>query len=63
MIMKKTILYLLPLLTVLLCGCKEDNWMDWKLQNQIWLEQNAKQEGVVTTPSGLQYKISYMGKS
>lgn len=36
-----------------------------KLSSQAFLEQNAKQEGVVTLPSGLQYKVlaSGSGKS
>lgn len=49
------------MLPVLLCGCKEDNWMDWKLQNEMWLVENAKKEGVQVTESGLQYKIKYDG--
>lgn len=40
-----------------LVGCKQNNWMDWKVQNEVWLAQNAQQEGVHTTASGLQYKI------
>lgn len=31
--------------------------MDWKLQNDIWLAQNAKKDSVRTTSTGLQYKI------
>ena len=49
--------------TMLLAGCKQDNWMDWKLQNELWLEQNAKQEGIQTTASGLQYKVIYPGNT
>lgn len=48
-------------MTLSLFSCKKDNWTDWKLQNEMWLEANAKKEGVVTTPSGLQYKILYQG--
>ncbi len=59
----KKLLYIFPLLAVLLGGCKEDNWMDWKLQNQMWLEQNAQKEGVQTTESGLQYRILYEGNT
>lgn len=40
-----------------LVGCKQNNWMDWKVQNEVWLAQNAQQEGVQTTASGLQYKV------
>ena len=59
----KRLLYILPLVAVLLSGCKEDNWMDWKLQNEMWLEANAHNEGVKTSPSGLQYKILYAGNT
>lgn len=59
----KKLLYILPLVAVLLCGCKEDNWMDWKLQNEMWLAQNAKADGVQVTESGLQYKILYAGNT
>ena len=41
----------------MLSSCKENNWMDWKAQNDLWLAQNAKQDSVVTTSTGLQYKI------
>lgn len=41
----------------MLMGCKQNNWMDWKVQNEVWLAQNAQQEGVQTTASGLQYKV------
>ena len=59
--MKKTIVYFLFLLAALLCSCKQDNWMDWKLQNEMWLAENAKNDTVRVTASGLQYKIKYMG--
>jgi len=41
---------------MLISGCKRDNWLDWKTQNELWLTQNALKEGVITTPTGLQYK-------
>jgi FKBP-type peptidyl-prolyl cis-trans isomerase len=40
-----------------LSGCRQDNWMDWKLQNDMWLAHNKTQPGVRTTSSGLQYRI------
>jgi len=43
--------------SVVLTGCKQNNWMDWKLQNELWLQANKTQPGVRTTSSGLQYKI------
>lgn len=45
------------LCSLMLSGCKENKWMDWKVQNEMWLDQNAQKEGVQTTSSGLQYKI------
>ena len=38
-------------------GCKENKWADWKVQNEMWLEQNKTQPGVKVTESGLQYKV------
>ena len=38
-------------------ACKEDNYIDWKVKNDAFLEQNKTKPGVVTTASGLQYKI------
>lgn len=51
------------MLTIALCvlGCKKNEWADWKTQNEVWLKENAKKEGVVTTSSGLQYKVIYPG--
>lgn len=51
----------LLLVIVLVSGCKQENWLDWKLQNELWLLNNAKQEGVITTPTGLQYKCIEKG--
>ncbi|MBR4547076.1 MAG: FKBP-type peptidyl-prolyl cis-trans isomerase [Paludibacteraceae bacterium] len=59
--MKKAIVYFLFLLPALMCSCKQDKWMDWKLQNEMWLAENAKKENVQITPSGLQYKVLYNG--
>ena len=51
------LLVLLPLSIVLCPSCKKNNWADWKVQNEIWLENNKSQPGVVVTSSGLQYKV------
>ena len=40
-----------------LSSCKTNNWADWKTQNELWLLNNAKKDNVVTTSTGLQYKI------
>ena len=48
---------LIALAALSMTGCKENKWADWKVQNEVWLENNKKQPGVVETSSGLQYKI------
>lgn len=55
----KTILLLLCV--VALSSCQQNDWLDWKVQNELWLVQNAKADGVITTPTGLQYKCIYAG--
>lgn len=58
----KTIKILSLLCVVLLVSsCKQNNWLDWKTQNELWLEQNTQREGVITTPTGLQYKCIFAG--
>ena len=60
--MKQTILFgLLVCLTLLTAGCKKENWTDWKVQNEAWLAKNKTAEGVLTTPTGLQYKVLRQG--
>ena len=61
--MKTKQIILLSIILVALLGCKPNNWLDWKTQNEIWLQENAKKEGVITTPSGLQYKCIVPGIS
>lgn len=53
----KTIKILSLFLVILLVSsCKQNNWLDWKTQNEMWLIQNAQRDSVHTTPTGLQYK-------
>ena len=55
----------IKILTVLACvicafaatSCKTNDWTDWKVQNELWLENNKNQPGVVETSTGLQYRI------
>ena len=53
--MDRKIIFLVIILA--LAGCKQHNWIDWKTQNEMWLEANKSQPGVKTTDTGLQYKI------
>ena len=59
--MKIKMIFILLLGVVVLCSCKENNWLDWKSQNELWLIQNASQPGVKTTHTGLQYKCIHEG--
>lgn len=53
-----TFLYFTLLLAMFsLASCEQDNWYDWKTENEIWLMNNALRDSVITTHSGLQYKI------
>jgi len=52
-------LIIVALVSFILClpGCKQNKWAEWKVQNELWLENNKSNEGVKVTSSGLQYKI------
>ncbi len=51
------------LITLGTTSCEQENWMDWKLQNELWLENNSKKEGVTTTHTGLQYEVVSPGET
>lgn len=46
---------------VSLGSCQQDKYDDWKTQNRLWMEHNKTQPGVITTHTGLQYKVIYAG--
>ena len=48
-------------MTVSLTSCKKDSWLDWKAQNAAFLVRNMQKDSIVTTPSGLQYKVIRQG--
>ncbi len=54
---RKFIVYCLLFVLCGVTGCKQDNWVDWKFQNELWLARNKSQPGVQTTASGLQYRV------
>ena len=60
--MKTTKILSLLCIILLIGSCKQNDWLDWKAQNELWLIQNAQQEGVITTPTGLQYKCIEPGE-
>lgn len=51
------LLVLLPCSLFLTPSCKENKWIDWKTQNEIWLANMARQDSVQKTESGLLYKV------
>jgi len=40
---------------------KEDEYIDWKIINEQWLADNLKNDSIVQTASGLQYKVIHQG--
>lgn len=52
---------ILTFFAALLVGCKENKWLDWKTQNDLWLEQNIQNHkddpNFYVLADGLQYKI------
>ena len=56
-IIQRSVLTALAVIALCAISCKKNQWADWKVQNEIWLENNKKQAGVQVSSSGLQYKI------
>jgi FKBP-type peptidyl-prolyl cis-trans isomerase FklB len=59
--MKTIKIWSLLCVILLVSGCKQNNWLDWKTQNELFLMQNAQREGIITTPTGLQYECIFPG--
>lgn len=55
------------MLAMMLIGCKEDKWMDWKMQNEVFMQQNIQDHqddpNFHVTGSGLQYRIRSKGNT
>lgn len=61
--MKKITIIIIALAALILTSCKQDNWTDWRVQNEMWLAANASKDGVQVSETGLQYKILYPGNT
>ena len=59
--MKTTKIFALLCMVMLVCSCKKNDWLDWTTQNELWLLQNAQNDSVKSTPTGLQYKCIFAG--
>lgn len=56
--MKKLYIALIALTAMLMAGCKENNWMDWKAENELWLANKLKTDPtVIMTADSLLYTI------
>ena len=44
-------------LFLVLPSCKTNDWADWKVQNEVWLQNNKNQPGIQVSSTGLQYRI------
>jgi len=53
----KRFIYILAIAAMLLPGCKTEKWADWRLENELWLENISTKSGVITTPTGLRYEV------
>ena len=54
---KKVIVFSLLCILCILSSCKENKWIDWKVENEAWLAQNKSLPGVQVSSTGLQYRI------
>ncbi len=54
--------FLLLLITLVLGSCEEDNYADWKILNDEWLETHKTDPGFIQTESGLCYKVIHQGE-
>lgn len=58
------LLGIMLLLGGILSSCKQDNWLDWKVQNELFMEDPVridKSLPIHTTPSGLKYQVESQG--
>ncbi len=61
--MKRPALFFLLILmiTIILPACHENEWADWRLKNEQWMATNKSKTDILTTASGLQYKVIHQG--
>jgi FKBP-type peptidyl-prolyl cis-trans isomerase FklB len=59
--MKFVVIFSIALLSVAAISCKEDEYVEWKIVNQSWLDTHKNDPGFVQTESGLCYKVIHQG--
>jgi len=52
---------ILALTALVLSGCKKESWVDWRIENQLWLKHLAEEKGLIPTPTGLCIDIKQKG--
>lgn len=57
----KKLLIIVALAAVLLPSCKKETWVDWRIENQLWLNQIAEQKGLTPTPTGVCIEVKQQG--
>lgn len=62
----KSLLSVVGMATIVCCmvflsSCKQDKWLDWKVENEAWMEHNKTLDSIHVTDSGLQYKVLFEG--
>lgn len=56
-----TLFSVLVLLVLSVTSCKEDEYADWKILNNAWLEKHKNDTDFKQTDSGLCYKVIHQG--
>jgi hypothetical protein len=56
-IFSKNIFFITLAIVLLFGACKEDEYAEWKIINEAWLEKHKNDDGFIQTESGLSYKI------
>ncbi|MBP1676810.1 MAG: peptidylprolyl isomerase FKBP-type [Bacteroidetes bacterium] len=56
-----TLFSVLVLLVLSVTSCKEDEYADWKILNNAWLEKHKSDTDFKQTDSGLCYKVIHQG--
>jgi FKBP-type peptidyl-prolyl cis-trans isomerase len=57
----KNFLILFAICALILSSCKEEEYADWKIYNQIWLDRHKNDSAFHQTESGLCYKVIHQG--
>ncbi len=60
-IFSKNIFFITLAIVLLFGACKEDEYAEWKIINEAWLEKHKNDDGFIQTESGLSYKIINLG--